>query len=68
MTTLKKYIESGKFGGKGNFAHAATVIGDVFEDPLKDTARPFLHILIKLVNIVSRTLLPLFIALTTSKS
>lgn len=63
LDNSKKLIESGEFGGKGTPAHAAAVIGDVFGDPLKDTAGPSLHILIKLVNIVSITLLPLFIAL-----
>jgi K(+)-stimulated pyrophosphate-energized sodium pump len=63
LDNSKKYIESGKFGGKGTRAHDAAVTGDVFGDPLKDTAGPSLHILIKLLNIVSITLLPLFIAL-----
>jgi K(+)-stimulated pyrophosphate-energized sodium pump len=63
LDNSKKYIESGKFGGKGTRAHEAAVTGDVFGDPLKDTAGPSLHILIKLLNIVSITLLPLFIAL-----
>ena len=58
----KKYIEAGHFGGKGTEAHAASVIGDTVGDPLKDTAGPSLHILIKLQNIIAITLLPLFIA------
>jgi len=57
----KKYIEDGHFGGKNTPAHHNAVIGDTFGDPLKDTAGPSLHILIKLVNIVSITLLPLFL-------
>jgi K(+)-stimulated pyrophosphate-energized sodium pump len=63
LDNSKKYIESGKLGGKGTSAHDAAVTGDVFGDPLKDTAGPSLHILIKLLNIVSITMLPLFIAL-----
>ncbi|MCS7386702.1 MAG: sodium-translocating pyrophosphatase [archaeon GB-1867-005] len=57
----KKLIESGFLGGKGTPEHAAAVIGDTVGDPLKDSAGPSLHILIKLVSIVSITLLPLFI-------
>jgi len=57
----KKLIESGFLGGKGTPAHKASVIGDTVGDPLKDSAGPSLHILIKLVSIVSITLLPLFI-------
>jgi K(+)-stimulated pyrophosphate-energized sodium pump len=59
----KKYIESGGLGGEGTKAHEAAVTGDTFGDPLKDTAGPSLHILIKLLNIVSITLLPILIAL-----
>ncbi|MBU0703061.1 MAG: sodium-translocating pyrophosphatase [Chloroflexi bacterium] len=58
----KKYVEEGHFGGKGSDAHKAGVIGDTFGDPLKDTAGPSLHILIKLQNILAITLLPLFYA------
>ena len=56
----KKYVEEGHFGGKGSEPHKAGVIGDTFGDPLKDTAGPSLHILIKLQNILGLTLLPLF--------
>jgi K(+)-stimulated pyrophosphate-energized sodium pump len=56
----KKYVEEGHFGGTGSEAHRAGVIGDTFGDPLKDTAGPSLHILIKLQNILAITLLPLF--------
>jgi K(+)-stimulated pyrophosphate-energized sodium pump len=59
----KKYIESGELGGKGTKTHEAAVTGDTFGDPLKDTAGPSLHILIKLLNIVSITLLPVLIML-----
>jgi K(+)-stimulated pyrophosphate-energized sodium pump len=56
----KKYVEEGHFGGKGSEPHKAGVIGDTLGDPLKDTAGPSLHILIKLQNILAITLLPLF--------
>jgi len=57
----KKFIEDGNLGGKGSDAHRSAVIGDTVGDPLKDTAGPSLHILIKLQNILAITLLPLFI-------
>ena len=58
----KKYIESGVFGGKGSDAHKAAVVGDTFGDPLKDTAGPSLHVLIKLINTISLTFGLLFVA------
>ena len=48
--------------GKGTATHEAAIIGDTVGDPSKDTAGPSLHVLIKLVNTIAITLLPLFIA------
>jgi K(+)-stimulated pyrophosphate-energized sodium pump len=57
----KKYIETGKLGGKGSQAHKAAVVGDTVGDPFKDTAGPSLHVLIKLLSTITLVLAPLFI-------
>lgn len=57
----KKVVEAGALGGKGTPAHEATVIGDTVGDPAKDTSGPSIHVLIKLINTIAITLLPLFI-------
>lgn len=65
----KKYIESGDMKDengevvkKGSAIHAAAVVGDTVGDPLKDTAGPSLHVLVKLLATVTLVLAPLFIA------
>lgn len=58
----KKFIESGKHGGKGSDAHAAAVVGDTVGDPFKDTSGPSINILIKLMTIVSLVFVPAFLA------
>jgi K(+)-stimulated pyrophosphate-energized sodium pump len=57
----KKYIEAGNLGGKKSPAHAAAVVGDTVGDPLKDTAGPSIHVLVKLLATVTLVFVGLFI-------
>ncbi len=65
----KKSIEAGLLKdadgnpiAKGSEIHAAAVVGDTVGDPLKDTAGPSLHVLIKLLSTITLVLAPLFIS------
>jgi K(+)-stimulated pyrophosphate-energized sodium pump len=64
----KKMIEDGQLKdadgnviGKGSPTHAAAVVGDTVGDPLKDTAGPSLHVLVKMLATVTLVMCPLFI-------
>ncbi len=59
----KKYIETGKYGGKGSDIHKASVVGDTVGDPFKDTAGPSLHVVIKLLSTLTLVMVSLFFIL-----
>jgi len=55
--------ENGEVLGKKTFAHQAAVVGDTVGDPLKDTAGPSLHVLVKLLATITLVMCPLFITM-----
>ena len=59
----KKYVETGKYGGKGSYTHKASVVGDTVGDPFKDTAGPSLHVVIKLLSTLTLVMVSLFFIL-----
>ena len=58
----KKYIETGATtAGSTRRRTRPRVVGDTVGDPLKDTAGPSLHVLIKLLSTITLVLAPLFL-------
>jgi K(+)-stimulated pyrophosphate-energized sodium pump len=61
LDNAKKFIEAGNLGGKNSSAHASAVIGDTLGDPLKDTAGPSLHVVVKLLNTITLSFASVFL-------
>jgi len=53
--------EQGRVVGRGSAANTASIVGDTVGDPLKDTAGPSLHVLIKLLATLTLVHAPLFV-------
>jgi K(+)-stimulated pyrophosphate-energized sodium pump len=67
LDNAKKFIEAGNLGGKNSSAHASAVIGDTLGDPLKDTAGPSLHVVVKLLNTITLSFASVFLLYGQSK-
>jgi K(+)-stimulated pyrophosphate-energized sodium pump len=67
----KKYIVTGAHGGRylvdetgariDNPTYTAAVVGDTVGDPLKDAAGPAIHVLVKMLPVVTIVFLPFFV-------
>jgi K(+)-stimulated pyrophosphate-energized sodium pump len=67
----KKYIATGAHGGRhlvdesgarvDNPTYSAALVGDTVGDPLKDLAGPALHVLVKMLPVVTIVFLPFFV-------
>lgn len=67
----KKYIATGAHGGRhlvdesgarvDNPTYGAALVGDTIGDPLKDLAGPAMHILVKMLPVVTIVFLPFFV-------
>jgi len=58
----KKYIESGKHGGRGSDTHKAAVVGDTVGDPFKDTAGSSINTQITVVSLVASLMSTIFLS------
>jgi K(+)-stimulated pyrophosphate-energized sodium pump len=67
----KQYIVTGAHGGRhlvdetgarvDNPTYLAAVVGDTVGDPLKDAAGPAIHVLVKMLPVVTIVFLPFFV-------
>jgi K(+)-stimulated pyrophosphate-energized sodium pump len=67
----KKYIATGAHGGRhlvdesgarvDNPTYSAALVGDTVGDPLKDLAGPAMHVLVKMLPVVTIVFLPFFV-------
>jgi K(+)-stimulated pyrophosphate-energized sodium pump len=67
----KKYIVTGAHGGRylvdeagarvDNPTYSAAVVGDTVGDPLKSAAGPAIHVLVKMLPVVTLVFLPFFV-------
>jgi K(+)-stimulated pyrophosphate-energized sodium pump len=67
----KKYIATGAHGGRhlvdesgarvDNPTYGAALVGDTVGDPLKDLAAPAMHVLVKMLPVVTIVFLPFFV-------
>jgi K(+)-stimulated pyrophosphate-energized sodium pump len=67
----KKYIATGAHGGRhlvdeagarvDNPTYTSALVGDTVGDPLKDTAGPAMHVLVKMLPVVTIVFLPFFL-------
>jgi K(+)-stimulated pyrophosphate-energized sodium pump len=67
----KKYIATGAHGGRhlvdesgarvDNPTYGAALVGDSVGDPLKDLAGPAMHVLVKMLPVVTIVFLPFFV-------
>jgi len=55
----KRYIETGKVGGKGTDNHKAAIVGNTIGGIFRDTSAPAINILIKFMPVVSLVMVPI---------
>jgi len=54
----KRYIETGRFGGRGSDNHRAAKAGVMVGDPFKDASGPGMNVIVKTVPVVSLVITP----------